>query len=783
MKYYKLVLNKQFLILFILLIVFSFSVSAGQVNISIFPTDPTLLLTSGENMVDSSNEYATTTDISVGLGDGSNLTKYFTYFASSPVPLSDLIEGWAFNSYEFGSFLVSYTTSHAGVITGSLGNVEFPDTYFGGYFDGNNDYVTVTNHEDFAIPDLNNFTMCAVFNTSLTSGIQHGIINKRGTGDGFRMVYKADETVDCIFDGNTGADTLSTPVLLNDNELHVLCCRKYGDESDLWLDGSLQDSDTSNYGKINNTFDLYLGSFNGGSNKFEGTIKQIGLFSTFLSDSLMLSFNATKSVGNLSNGQSIQIYFNETFNTTNNYFLLINDTSLSTSTIRIVAYKNMTHLNTTNYLTKKISTGEIFVNIGELIYDGYNYPFRLFNIQGRADFFINDIYLYSSINDTENPSITNCSINATSVGCGDVFRLQCDIEDNQGLDDVHFTIKDINGGLIIEEANRINGVWYVDKSFVEQKLSSVQINFSIVNATDIVGNFNITYPNLQINYTCCLENWVASYTNSSCLINDTFSSFVEYTDQNSCGTKILLPEDNGTTTYNSCNYCSPDIVAEESLCNYQLGTYIRNITYIDNLYFFCCAITGLPSDCGVDFFPFNETTQEYCTLFNNTMDCDSNTYTEFGFMGDKVRWICYPPKTANITTYCMSYVKDPSHGVLQTNPNYITRTDSIVSWDNEYEDRTSFEAVGNMVSVYFTKDNLIFDGREYVFGVRCTSDGNFYDYQQLMIPEYENINAPITRLFWFEQNAIAYILAFIISLFIIFSIGTYIWLVRSQWGK
>ena len=774
MKYDKLAVNKIYLILFISILVCAFSVSGAKINISLIPTSPSLLLTSGENMVSGSNEYANITDISAGLGDGSNVTQYFTYFASSPVPYSDLIEGWAFNCYEYNTVLCPYTTNHVGIITGELENVEFPDTYFGGYFDGNNDYVTVSEHEDFAIPDLNNFTMCAVFNTTLTSSIQHGIINKRGTGDGFRMVYKADETVDCIFDGNTGADTLSSTTILNDDELHVVCCRKYSDSSDMWLDGSLQDSASSNYGVINNSFDLFLGSFNDGSNKFEGTIKEIGLFSAFLNDNLMQSFNETKSIGNKSNGQSIQVYFNHTFNTTNNYFLLINDTSPTSSSVRIVAYQNMTHPNSSNYITQRITSGESFVNINGLIYDGYDFPFRLYNIQGRNDFVFNDVYLYESITDTENPSITNCSINTTSVGCGELFRLQCEVSDNQAVQNVIFKIKDVEGNIISESGNQNNGVWYIDKSFVVQKLSSVEINFSIINATDIVGNFNVTYPNLQVNYTCCIENWVASYTNSFCLINDTYSSFVEYTDSNSCGTILYLPEDNGTTTYHQCNYCNSDIVQEKSLCTYQNGTYVRDITYVDNLYSYCCFLTGLASDCAVDYYPYNQTTQEFCTIFNNTMDCDTNTYTEYGFLGDKVRWICYPPVSDNQSTYCMSYVKDPSHGVLQTNPNYITRTDSILSWDNEYEDRTSFEAVGNMVSVYFTKDNLLFDGREYVFGVRCTNNGNFYDYEQLIIPEYENVNAPITRLFWLRWNIVGLFLGGVAMLVIVIIIAGHI---------
>ena len=81
---------------------------------------------------------------------------------------------------------------------------------------------------------------------------------------------------------------------------------------------------------------------------------------------------------------------------------------------------------------------------------------------------------------------------------------------------------------------------------------------------------------------------------------------------------------------------------------------------------------------------------------------------------------------------------------------------------------------------YFTKDNLIFDGREYVFGVRCTNNGDYYDYEQLITPEYENVNDPITRFFWFENNLMPIVLGGLITTLIIFIIAGYIRELRSR---
>jgi hypothetical protein len=151
------------------------------------------------------------------------------------------------------------------------------------------------------------------------------------------------------------------------------------------------------------------------------------------------------------------------------------------------------------------------------------------------------------------------------------------------------------------------------------------------------------------------------------------------------------------------------------------------------------------------YSPYNESSVELCTnFFNNTITCSSETYAEYGFGEDKINWFCNVNQTLGMNISCISYVKDIDGGIVQTNPSYDSKSDTLIT--EPVEDRTSFPAEKGLVQVYFSKDNLIFDGRDYVFGVRCSDGTEITQYEKISVPEYENINMPITRWFWLGKN-------------------------------
>lgn len=307
--------------------------------------------------------------------------------------------------------------------------------------------------------------------------------------------------------------------------------------------------------------------------------------------------------------------------------------------------------------------------------------------------------------------------------------------------------------------------WTVDSSYAETNYS-MEIKVFETDSVEKLSNTETLAGLFQIFNVTCVENWTVD--SIVCEINDTYLK--SYTDTNACGTYNDLPVDNGTYVY--CNYCSEDLEIYYVSDCYPNGT--REFGYIDNNYYSCCAITGLITDCSVDYNPYNVTGITNCSYFNNTMNCDTNTFSEYGFLNDKIKWLCNIPDN-NKTANCISFVKDNESGIVQTNPDYKTKSNSVFSiGTSETEERTSFVTENGLVNVYFTKDNLLFDGRQYIFGVRCSTDTNTYEYKELFIPEYENVNDPINRWFWIKGNVIGIffwlILAGIILFFVLYTI-------------
>lgn len=155
----------------------------------------------------------------------------------------------------------------------------------------------------------------------------------------------------------------------------------------------------------------------------------------------------------------------------------------------------------------------------------------------------------------------------------------------------------------------------------------------------------------------------------------------------------------------------------------------------------------------------------------DVLNCDVNTYTQYGMgANDKTTWLCYLNGT-NTTMNCISYVKDNVSGVLQTNPTYHKKSNAIISLSNDIDDRTSFLTENNLLTVFFTKDNIIFDGRNYTYGVQCSDGTNIYKFESETIPEYASINEPTTRLFWLNTNLTGIFIGLFMLIFVIIFIG------------
>jgi uncharacterized integral membrane protein len=252
----------------------------------------------------------------------------------------------------------------------------------------------------------------------------------------------------------------------------------------------------------------------------------------------------------------------------------------------------------------------------------------------------------------------------------------------------------------------------------------------------------------------CTPNWTAQY--GICQTNDTMLK--TYTDSNLCGVTTGLPFDNNTEVY--CNYCSQDLnKTNYGLCQNN-GTV--NFDWTDNNYYGCCAITGILADCGILYSPYNETGTEPClfAFANFQLDMDSEVY--FGFGNDKVYGKIWLNDTVNNYS-CISYVKTATNQTIQTNPAYATYTDSAI-WQHYTEERQFFFPSNGITSVYWTKENLVIDGRQYLFGVECAGNGQDLKSETIVTVLYENVNAPTTRFFWLQSQWSALIIGFIMVL-------------------
>jgi hypothetical protein len=258
----------------------------------------------------------------------------------------------------------------------------------------------------------------------------------------------------------------------------------------------------------------------------------------------------------------------------------------------------------------------------------------------------------------------------------------------------------------------------------------------------------------------CTENWIAY--NGSCQYNDTAIKY--YLDNNSCGTYFYLPGDNGTET--PCNYCAEDLVQVPGGICTPNGT--ENFTWSDNNYYSCCIITGLPSDCDILVSPYNETGVMGCNLTASDFEIDLDSIVYYGYGNDKVSGHIWLNDT--VSNYsCITYVKTITGGLIQTNPAHTQFTTGVLN--REIEDREFFIPNYGIASVYWTKENLIIDGRQYIFGVECAGGGSKKTSEAIVTVLYENVNAPVTRYFWVGENIVPLIIGLIFIIAIAILIG------------
>lgn len=563
--------------------------------------------------------------------------------------------------------------------------------------------------------------------------------------------------------------------------------------------------------------------------------------------------------------KSISGRFAETYDSEYYYGINIYLNDSSTTNLTVFSYDNSNDLS--SVYTNKILYGSGWFDINvtglmDYMTNNASMSFTQFRIYSENSSYISEVRLRKEINDTQAPSIENCSVNSNQITCLEDIIFSCDIIDDVIVSSVFFQI---DGNNVTPMKNNNQYVYTISP---QQNTSLTTYTLENVFAYDEVNNMNMTTENIDSDYSCvfedyinishvsqqnqgilnltnttvtifwstsnpsdslveyglspsslnntgyssdnvlqhyidleelspnttyyysvtssynpnqtlsgfnfttlgaeCVPDWQVQY--GACLTND--SQLKYYTDANDCGTNESLPVDNGTYIY--CNYCSEDLVIESQTECYLNGSFgQKQVNYTDDNYLSCCAVTGLVSDCSIDYAPYNDTIITSCEFTSQdfSLIMDDNLY--FGYGEDKVFGIARINSSSNTSYQCLSYVSTLEKKPIQSNPDYEKVTDSIFSLSGKkYEDREFFQAHNNLVNVYWTNENLVIDGRQYIFSVECSDNkGNQLISEHVATVNYEPVNSPITRWFWANENMSGLIMGLVIFAILIFILG------------
>lgn len=166
-------------------------------------------------------------------------------------------------------------------------------------------------------------------------------------------------------------------------------------------------------------------------------------------------------------------------------------------------------------------------------------------------------------------------------------------------------------------------------------------------------------------------------------------------------------------------------------------------------------------------------------VFAYELNCDTPKYTEYG---DKVFWTCELQRndTEALQPFnCVSYVKDMQGGMVQTNPDYDKKSETLISFGGEYDDREHFKMSNGLVNPYFSDNNLVFDKRNYTYGVECVYEDNTAKYEETVVPEYSNPNRAVTLWFYIDNNFWRIFFVFLLVIILIMVGGT-LWRILTR---
>lgn len=373
----------------------------------------------------------------------------------------------------------------------------------------------------------------------------------------------------------------------------------------------------------------------------------------------------------------------QTYTNLSNWYLKVRKTTSGSVTTRTYAYQADDLVQPTVNATAVMNgIGWFYVPINTLLnYEkntaGLNYTQLRFFSDNTASF--SEFRLMQQTNDTEYPSITNCTVNTSIIACGGTARYSCIITDDNGVNNATFTINSVE-----YEAMKNETLWYVDVSPIGY--ATTNYTLTLVKATDIFSKTNTTTQDITVLYNCTLPstpppritNCTVEPSNITCDSTATYSCIVigNYTI-NSVDFTIDNTTYEGLEGTNNTWYVQLSFTGEERK-NYTLtlvnatdilaqnNATIQNVTATYN-----CAYQNSSMNCLYDPYPELYKEQQFvCTL----TDAENKTYKCYGITKSPIDGSIYDinPRQSLVNDY------GPTGGVTAEPPlayNQVVKID------------------------------------------------------------------------------------------------------------
>lgn len=454
----------------------------------------------GLTLTDPDSSFTSVLDITAGLTDGSDGTTFNVHeknFTSS----DDIFRSFRFEE-TFGNFSFDDLGGTPINWTGGIPNltVNGVNAGTGVGFDGTSFGII---NEFFNIPSNTDVGFCIAINDTGV-GATEFIFDFKGPGidQGADFTLLGSDILNFFMRRGSSQTSLTTTTALDDGTYHNICGFSLANGTmKIFTDAIEEDTATGITGVINATEFFHVAENDGGSSRFTQVMDE---FCTYRGTNLNMANIVSEYQDGFCgtpNGNSIGGTFNQTFNSSFDWFIRLRKTSSQDGNFTVSAY------NTSNIVSSQIVVQELagtgFFNIpvdGLMEYMLVNQSLNFSKFRITADGlttnnFISELQLRKEINDTTPPTINFCNTNTTFLGCGSHAFLTCNITDNTDVAFVNTTINTIPNPMTKNDT-----IWFRDLFL--GLFGNITLDWTDVRAVDIVGNVANFDPMIQINSSC-----------------------------------------------------------------------------------------------------------------------------------------------------------------------------------------------------------------------------------------------------------------------------------------